>query len=694
MKQIISVWLERLFEKVPFSQRSETLREDLEKTLNQEFDERKDKGENEVAIIRDLLEDGETIETLACKYACPDENIKEIISTENILGLQEVKKYFQKYKRYAIILSLCGMFLWNLFYGTIFYYSFPSRLLNLALATVIIVCMWIVFKKKKRFLADTDFFARKMDADGKIYTKKMYDRYAKKTINSICLLITFLFYSLFAYVHSVLSSRYNMNDIMQQISRSSSIFILIAFLMAKNVICIFGLEKFFVKERAERYGRHLKKIILYSSVGWLICDSILLLFFRKSSEVFNVYFFTMFLYSIVLLVYNLTIRNRLVFKNIVINVRRITAVSMVVIIIGLYTVMSSDNYFTQPYINKVSVVEHHDNPISYNEETGVYTITTDKNDFKILQLTDIHLGGSLFSARQDLKALDACYKLIEASRPDFVVVTGDMVFPMGIMSFSLNNKAPMEQFAAFMRNIGIPWAFTYGNHDTEAMACITADEFDGLMKSLSFKSSANLLYPYIQPDIYGRSNQMIEIRNADGTLMQALFLMDSNDYIPDASGINEYDYIRDDQVEWYKKNVLALQEQERKDIDSMIFFHIPLQEYKTANDLYEDGSDQATYYYGELGEDMIDKICCSTYSSRLFETAVKLGSTRAMFCGHDHYNNQSLEYKGIRLTYGYSIDYLAMPGIEDDVEQRGATLITIDKSGDFEITPYRMIDIQ
>ena len=87
---------------------------------------------------------------------------------------------------------------------------------------------------------------------------------------------------------------------------------------------------------------------------------------------------------------------------------------------------------------------------------------------------------------------------------------------------------------------------------------------------------------------------------------------------------------------------------------------------------------------------MIDKICCSTCHSKLFDTAVELGSTKAMFCGHDHYNNQSLEYKGIRLTYGYSIDYLVMPGIENDTEQRGATLIVIDKQGGYEIKPYQL----
>ena len=90
---------------------------------------------------------------------------------------------------------------------------------------------------------------------------------------------------------------------------------------------------------------------------------------------------------------------------------------------------------------------------------------------------------------------------------------------------------------------------------------------------------------------------------------------------------------------------------------------------------------------------MIDKICCSKHDSKLFETAAALGSTKAIFCGHDHYNNLSLEYRGIRLTYGYSIDYLAMPGIENDTEQRGATLITIAKDGSFEITPCRLMDL-
>lgn len=198
----------------------------------------------------------------------------------------------------------------------------------------------------------------------------------------------------------------------------------------------------------------------------------------------------------------------------------------------------------------------------------------------------------------------------------------------------------------------------------------------------------------LTPDDVEKIYQMIEIRNESGNLMQALFLVDSNDYIPVSAKINEYDYIRDEQVKWYEKNVLALSRKEGYTIPSMLFFHIPLKEYKTANDLYEKGGKEVKYYYGTLGETMIDKICTSDYDSRLFNTAVRLNSTKAMFFGHDHYNNQSLEYKGIRMTYGYSIDYLAMPGIEEDEEQRGATLITIDRKGAFTIEPHRLMDIK
>lgn len=137
-----------------------------------------------------------------------------------------------------------------------------------------------------------------------------------------------------------------------------------------------------------------------------------------------------------------------------------------------------------------------------------------------------------------------------------------MTFPLGLFSFSLNNHTPVMEFASFMRNTGIPWAFTYGNHDTESIATYSKEDLDLLYQSLAYKTSKNLLYPYTQPKITGRNNQLIEIRNSDGSLKQALFLIDSNAYTGD--GFNKYDYIHDDQVEWYKEQVLKLESEEKK----------------------------------------------------------------------------------------------------------------------------------
>ena len=138
-----------------------------------------------------------------------------------------------------------------------------------------------------------------------------------------------------------------------------------------------------------------------------------------------------------------------------------------------------------------------------------------------------------------------------------------------------------------------------------------------------------------------------------------------------------------------RNNLPYQRKEEGHIVPSMIFFHIPLQEYKEAYKLYEIGSDEVRYYFGSNEEKMMGKVCCSEYSSKLFDTALELGSTTGFFCGHDHYNNMSLEYKGMRLTYGMSIDYLAMPGIARDTKQRGATLITIhdDSSTDIEQVP-------
>lgn len=64
--------------------------------------------------------------------------------------------------------------------------------------------------------------------------------------------------------------------------------------------------------------------------------------------------------------------------------------------------------------------------------------------FRILQLTDVHIGGSLGTRKKDRLALEAVEKIVGASGADMIVVTGDMVYPcpFSIKAVSTISKQP------------------------------------------------------------------------------------------------------------------------------------------------------------------------------------------------------------------------------------------------------------
>lgn len=693
MKDTLKRAVDMLFHEMPFSYQNNEFKEEILESAVQKYNVDTEMGISAAEAAGNILIHAGNV-TEICDYL----GIKK--SGEAYAGEQAAEISFIKaWKKirnntYALALELTGMIgvLLSLF---VMGRAFSAESLAAAMMELLIFAVLFFFtvRKRKKRIRETGFFETYYESSCRKFVGKRYDLFSKKLINSIFLSFSLVFIVLFAVLLAVFTSKYTLRDVLHEITFYLTLIEAVIYLLLKNYLLQSVAGRFFCRRCRKEYRQELGRLCGMSAGYYGICLCVLFVMRNRWEDIFRWACAAAAVYFVLGIFYNFTRRRQFVSRNIALNMRKITVYALAAVLFFSFSLMKMDLYLLQPYINTVSAVPHGQSRISYDEDTGTYTITTQEENFKILQLTDIHLGGSILSAAKDAKALQACYRLISETEPDLVVVTGDLVFPMGIMSFSLSNNAPVMQFASFMRNTGIPWAFTYGNHDTESMATLNRGEVDELFKVLSYKSSRNLLYPYVQPDIYGRSNQVIEIRSSDGKLMQALFLIDSNDYV-EAGGINEYDYIHDDQVEWYGRTVKRLSEQEGRTVPSMIFIHIPLREYKEANDLYESGSGEVTYYYGILGETMIDKICCSEYESRLFDAAVELGSTKAIFCGHDHYNNQSLEYKGIRLTYGYSIDYLAMPGIDKDTEQRGATLITIEKNGAFDITPYRLTDLE
>ena len=420
---------------------------------------------------------------------------------------------------------------------------------------------------------------------------------------------------------------------------------------------------------------------------YLITSLIITYLFCKINNAFNSWYIISGLF-LILFILKLLINNPLNefydLKKKMFSVKIYNIFTFIIMILIIYLGMIIGVYKLRPYIDNVKKVEVNKHKIIF--EDNIYKIYKGKEDFKVLQLSDIHIGGSIVSYNKDIKALETIEKLVNYTKPDLIIITGDLIYPTPVQSFYLNNQTAMFQLAYFFNKLEVPWTFVYGNHETEDYALRNANDLYNLVLSSAsnmFNKNNYLLFYNHDYNVSGRSNMIFEIINKDKTINQILFLMDSGDYY--TKKLNDYDYIRDDQVTWYKTNLTKI----GKENSSMIFFHMPLIETKEAVEKYQNNNSEVTYYFGEINE----KICSSRFRSKIFEEAVNLKSTKAIFYGHDHKNNISLEYKGIRLTYGMSIDYIATPGIENIEEYRGATLITLKDKSKFEIKQIKLTDI-
>lgn len=359
------------------------------------------------------------------------------------------------------------------------------------------------------------------------------------------------------------------------------------------------------------------------------------------------------------------------------------AVTSLITTVGKNSNMKKIESFEQVKIeNRIVPVE---------DENGYWTFTTD-GDFKVVQLTDVHIGAGFMSHGKDLKALNAVAAMVTAEKPDLVIVTGDIAYPVPPQAGTDDNLASAKMFANLMEKLGVYWTVTFGNHDTEIYSDYDRAEIADFYENGGFKYC---LFKSGPEDVDGYGNNIINIKNSKGEITQSIFTFDSHSYLRhDILGFGHgYENIRESQVEWYRNCVEELTAYNKSVSDmknpvpsSTAFFHIPLTEYQDAwyeyvkNDFKD--TENVKFLHGVAGEGGII-VFPGEGEDTLFETMLELGSTKGVFCGHDHENNFSIEYKGIQLSYGMSIDYLAYIGISRVGAQRGCKVITYSPDGSF-----------
>jgi hypothetical protein len=151
---------------------------------------------------------------------------------------------------------------------------------------------------------------------------------------------------------------------------------------------------------------------------------------------------------------------------------------------------------------------------------------------------------------------------------------------------------------------------------------------------------------------YGNYYYNLEI---GGEIVRSLIFMDS-----------EKEGFTSEQVAWYKDTVTKIASDAGKQIPSFAFFHIPIPETIAAHEQYALNPNNGS-------GTQVDPVRVQSLDTGFFSAVKDLGSTDALFYGHDHRNNTFIEYDNVLFCYGRKtgITVYFEPGTV------GANLITV-----------------
>ena len=303
----------------------------------------------------------------------------------------------------------------------------------------------------------------------------------------------------------------------------------------------------------------------------------------------------------------------------------------------------------------------------FDPKKDVVTIEKDPNkDFVILAFPDIQVWqpfrlGKRYVIRKTIE------NAVKKAKPDLIVLLGDNAF--------YYSRQCYQKLVEIMDEQGVPWTAVFGNHDREGNADLAAlaDVMATGKRCLFQKGPRNLS---------GIGNYAINITQK-GEIIHTLFFFDSGDAgleydaekcryiiaddfakekmpafyrnrihegehkgeipIGEEWGTLSYDQVQ--YYHWLLDGVTALNG--GKTPESSMFFHISLYEH---NDAYFEWVQKGCDPEDGFGEINV-KIGSAAVPSGMFDAILERGSTKNVIVGHDHENDLSLVYKGVRFSY-------------------------------------------
>ena len=263
-----------------------------------------------------------------------------------------------------------------------------------------------------------------------------------------------------------------------------------------------------------------------------------------------------------------------------------------------------------------------------------------RDNFKVMQLTDLHFGIESDLAMQ----LDFMCNSIDEANPDLIILTGDnfMYASKGIVDVlfeTLNSKCKelSEKHPEYITK----FAVTFGNHDNQGdypryyvnnsiKRYVTEDG----MERINNKYAAFL--DYEDDNLRGFANYYIDLvddinkTKDEVDVKYRLHILDSNSYhfvFP----AYKYEKIFEEQLSHI--NTIYKTATKDKDYIGMCFFHIPFAEFNEMKEQYLNSDNPSLIGQGEIK----DKVR-TPYEDNDSYIKLKQANIISFFVGHDHQN--------------------------------------------------------
>lgn len=245
-------------------------------------------------------------------------------------------------------------------------------------------------------------------------------------------------------------------------------------------------------------------------------------------------------------------------------------------------------------------------------------------------------------------------KALDAEKPDLVVFTGDQLAG-GKIETAEGVYAGIKAILQPVVDRGIPFTVVFGNHDNDDGCPVSRDE-----QFAYYQTFPGCLAYDAVPEMYGTGTHNLPIYASEGSETKFnLWMIDSNDYDRVNGG---YDYVHQDQIDWYEKTSKALEEKEGHLVPSIAFQHIIVPEVaellvdspfsgENAISKVINGENKLLMLKpGKASGILLEFPCPSNTNSGEFASWKERGDVIAASFGHDHINTFIGNVDGIDLV--------------------------------------------